>query len=369
MTDQGFVAHDHAKCVETGLAQAEKRCRENGLRLTPVRRATLETLLTAHRAMGAYEVLEVLSARGHGTQPPVAYRALDFLVLHGFVHKIQRLNAFVACTGGDPDHAPAFMICRMCDRRVRSAWRRKVRVIASRRIDRICDRTHRDRGRGRLPKMPDGDRRMSLVSVDRMTVRISGAPVLSNVDFAIDRGEIVTVVGPNGSGKSTLVKAIIGAVEPTSGTVTRAPDLKIGYVPQSLHLEPTLPMTTERFMALPVRHPRNAVQKALAQAGVPDLRRRQMSELSGGQFQRVLLARALLTQPDILILDEPTTGLDQPGSASFYRQIEAVRTGSRLCSSDGEPRTPRRDGSFGPRRMPEWACLLPWNPGSCGDGA
>lgn len=166
---------------------------------------------------------------------------------------------------------------------------------------------------------------MSLVSVERMTVRISGAPVLSNVDFAIDRGEIVTVVGPNGSGKSTLIKAIIGAVEPTSGTVTRAPDLKIGYVPQSLHLEPTLPLTTERFMALPVRHPRNAVQTALAQAGVPDLRRRQMSELSGGQFQRVLLARALLTQPDILILDEPTTGLDQPGSASFYRQIEAVR--------------------------------------------
>lgn len=116
MTDQGFVAHDHAKCVETGLAQAEKRCHENGLRLTPVRRAALEILLTTHRAMGAYEVLEALSARGHGTQPPVAYRALDFLVLHGFVHKIQRLNAFVACTGGDPNHAPAFMICRMCDR-------------------------------------------------------------------------------------------------------------------------------------------------------------------------------------------------------------------------------------------------------------
>lgn len=114
--DQGFLTHDHSHCVATALAAAEKRCSENGLRFTPVRRAALEILLTKHRAMGAYEVLEELSSRGHGTQPPVAYRALDFLVLHGLAHKIQRLNAFVACTGGALDHSPAFMICRKCDR-------------------------------------------------------------------------------------------------------------------------------------------------------------------------------------------------------------------------------------------------------------
>lgn len=98
------------------MAVAERRLAEAGARLTPVRRRTLEILLEAHRAMGAYDVLERLSADGFGHQPPVAYRALEFLVEHGLAHRIQRLNAFTACLSPDRAHAPAFLICRACQR-------------------------------------------------------------------------------------------------------------------------------------------------------------------------------------------------------------------------------------------------------------
>jgi Fur family zinc uptake transcriptional regulator len=111
----GFRRHDHARCVEAALAAAESACAENGLRLTPVRREALRILLAEHRALGAYDVLARLGAAGFGSQPPVAYRALDFLVEHGFAHRIERLSAFVACAHPGASHAPAFMICRLCD--------------------------------------------------------------------------------------------------------------------------------------------------------------------------------------------------------------------------------------------------------------
>ncbi|MEX0348933.1 MAG: transcriptional repressor [Paracoccaceae bacterium] len=111
----GFQKHDHENCVETALAAAESRCKEEGLRLTPVRRKVLEMLLQEHRALGAYAILDRLRDAGFGSQPPVAYRALDFLVQNGFVHKIERLNAFVACSHPGAAHSPAFMICRKCD--------------------------------------------------------------------------------------------------------------------------------------------------------------------------------------------------------------------------------------------------------------
>jgi zinc transport system ATP-binding protein len=166
---------------------------------------------------------------------------------------------------------------------------------------------------------------MSLVSLVGAAFRHSGSPVLTGVDFSIAAGEIVTVVGPNGSGKSTLLRGIIGALAPAEGTVTRAGGLRIGYVPQKLHIDPTLPLTVRRFLSLPRKVSDAAAEKALEQAGAGKLARRQMAGLSGGQFQRVLLARALLNDPQLLILDEATQGLDQPGSAAFYRQIEEVR--------------------------------------------
>lgn len=166
---------------------------------------------------------------------------------------------------------------------------------------------------------------MSLISVKDLSVTYGANTVLRHVSLNLDPGEIVTIVGPNGSGKTSLLRAIIGATRPSSGKITLKPGLKIGYVPQRLHIDQTLPITVERFLRLADRIPRTACKAALESAGVPDLMTRQMSQLSGGQFQRVLLARALINQPDVLLLDEATQGLDQRGSAAFYQQIETVR--------------------------------------------
>ena len=111
----GFVKHNHARCVEEALVAADTRCAEQGLNLTPVRRKVLELLLKEHRALGAYAILDLLREAGFKSQPPVAYRALDFLAENGFVHKIERLNAFVACAHPNEHHSPAFMICRVCE--------------------------------------------------------------------------------------------------------------------------------------------------------------------------------------------------------------------------------------------------------------
>jgi Fur family zinc uptake transcriptional regulator len=111
----GFCQHDHSACVSNTLAAAEARCAADGLRFTPVRRKVLEILLQEHRALGAYAILDKLREDNFGSQPPVAYRALDFLVANGLAHKIERLNAFIACAHPGHAHTPAFMICRLCD--------------------------------------------------------------------------------------------------------------------------------------------------------------------------------------------------------------------------------------------------------------
>ncbi|WP_425074058.1 Fur family transcriptional regulator [Sagittula sp. S175] len=134
MEIKGFEAHDHGTCINEGIEAAVTLCSEKGLQLTPVRRRVLEILLDRHRAMGAYEVLDVLRSEGLGSQPPVAYRALDFLVTNGFAHRIERLNAFIACAAPTEDHAPTFLICRKCSTVAETpAWRagRVLRNIAS----------------------------------------------------------------------------------------------------------------------------------------------------------------------------------------------------------------------------------------------
>ena len=108
--------HDHARCIARALARVDATCAEEGLQMTPVRRRVLQILLEQHRALGAYEILDRLRAEGLGSQPPVVYRALDFLIRAGFVHRIETLNAFVACTEGAAGHVPAFLICRQCRR-------------------------------------------------------------------------------------------------------------------------------------------------------------------------------------------------------------------------------------------------------------
>ncbi len=110
----GFHFHDHSTCIADGIAAADAHCRAAGLQFTPVRRRVLELLLEAHKAMGAYDLLDILRTEGLGSQPPIVYRALDFLVTNGFAHKIERLNAFVACSHPTDQHAPLFMFCRIC---------------------------------------------------------------------------------------------------------------------------------------------------------------------------------------------------------------------------------------------------------------
>ena len=166
---------------------------------------------------------------------------------------------------------------------------------------------------------------MKLIEIEDLVVRLGGHTALDKVDFWLDAGEIVTIVGPNGSGKTTLLRVIVGALAPTAGRVQKRDGLRIGYVPQRLHIDPSLPLSVKRFLNLPRKTEPERIAAALAQAGAGPLADRQMTSLSGGQFQRVLLARALVTTPDLLILDEATQGLDQPGTSEFYRQIETVR--------------------------------------------
>ena len=164
-----------------------------------------------------------------------------------------------------------------------------------------------------------------LIKCTGLSVDFGERRILSNIDLEIAPREIVSVIGPNGSGKTTLIKTLIGAVSPSAGKLHKKPDLRIGYVPQKLHIDETLPMTVRRFMNLPRKSSSDQVAKALAAASVNRLDQQQIMDLSGGQFQRVLLARALLGRPELLLLDEPTQGLDYRGSADFYRQIADLR--------------------------------------------
>ncbi|MBZ9558453.1 MULTISPECIES: metal ABC transporter ATP-binding protein [Modicisalibacter] len=166
---------------------------------------------------------------------------------------------------------------------------------------------------------------MALLTLEHCDIRLGGHRVLEAIDLTLERGEIVAVIGPNGSGKSTLLKSILGSLTPSRGRIHKPPGLRIGYVPQRLSLDATLPMTVSRFLQLPGQRASPRIGETLAQAGAEGLERSQMSELSGGQLQRVLLARALLKSPDLLLLDEATQGLDHRGIADFYRRLEPIR--------------------------------------------
>lgn len=163
-----------------------------------------------------------------------------------------------------------------------------------------------------------------LIEARGLGLRLGGRSILRDVDLRLVAGEIVTIVGPNGSGKSMLLRLLIGALKPTLGRVARAHDLRLGYVPQRLAVDPTLPITLARFLALSGA-PVKAAEAAMMRTGIAGLGVRQMAALSGGEFQRALLAQALLRAPNLLVLDEAAQGLDQPGVAGFYGLIDELR--------------------------------------------
>lgn len=156
-----------------------------------------------------------------------------------------------------------------------------------------------------------------LLTLHGATVAYGGRVVLRGVDLAVDAGEIVTLVGPNGSGKSTLLRAIGGVVPLCGGRIVRAPWLRLGYVPQKLSITDTMPMTVSRFMGLARNASRAERDAAIERVGIAALREEPVTSLSGGQLQRVLLAHAIAGKPQLLLLDEPTQGLDPPGRMPF----------------------------------------------------
>ena len=164
-----------------------------------------------------------------------------------------------------------------------------------------------------------------LIEARGVSVRFGRKRVLDTVSLSVRAGEILTLVGLNGAGKSTLVRTILGIVEPDGGKVVRSPGLRIGYSPQHMPRDPILPLTVQRFLTLGARASREALDAVLAEVGAGSILRYPLSEISGGEMQRVLLARALLRKPQLLVLDEPLSGVDVAGQGELYRLIARIR--------------------------------------------
>ncbi|MBX4866999.1 ATP-binding cassette domain-containing protein [Rhizobium bangladeshense] len=167
-----------------------------------------------------------------------------------------------------------------------------------------------------------------LVSLENVGVLRDGRWLVRGVDFSVSRGEIVTLIGPNGSGKSTSAKTAIGVLRPDEGRVERKAGLKVGYVPQKLAIDWTLPLSVRRLMTLTGPLPERDMQAALEAAGIAHMIGAEVQHLSGGEFQRALMARAIARKPDLLVLDEPVQGVDFSGEIALYDLIKSIRNAS-----------------------------------------
>ena len=166
----------------------------------------------------------------------------------------------------------------------------------------------------------------ALISARNLMLARGGRTILADIDIDISPREIVTVIGPNGAGKTTLVRALLGLEPLDGGSIRRKPGLVTGYAPQRFDVDRAIPLTVSRFVALGRRGNPDALARVLQDVGAGALAERQLAELSGGELQRVVLARALVRSPDLLVLDEPVRGVDYAGEAELYTLIGRLRT-------------------------------------------
>lgn len=165
----------------------------------------------------------------------------------------------------------------------------------------------------------------ALVEVSGASVEFAGRLVLEAVDLTVRPGKIVTLIGPNGSGKTTLARLALGLLKPTRGSVRRRRGVRIGYVPQTIHIDETMPLTVRRFLALSGRPTTAEITEALDAVHAAHILASPIQSISGGEMKRALLARALLRRPDLLVLDEPSAGVDVTGQAELFELIDSIR--------------------------------------------
>lgn len=165
----------------------------------------------------------------------------------------------------------------------------------------------------------------NLLEISDINLVIGQRQILHQVGLQLAPDEILTIIGPNGAGKTTLVRIALGLLQPTSGQVLRRPDISIGYMPQRLHLDPTFPLTVKRFLSMVGKQHRGKILPLLQEVGAAHVLESPMQGLSGGELQRVILARALMRDPDLLVLDEPVQGVDVHGQLELYQLITRIR--------------------------------------------
>jgi len=170
---------------------------------------------------------------------------------------------------------------------------------------------------------------MTLITAQGVGVIRNGRHLVKDADLTLEAGKIVTLIGPNGAGKTTLIRSVLGLIKIDEGKIERAPDLRIGYMPQKLQLDASLPLNVDRFLLLGGQ-PRTSLEEIRELTGIQRLGKTPMQLLSGGETQRVLLARALLRDPQLLVLDEPVQGVDVSGQSALYALINDIRK-ARNC--------------------------------------
>ena len=169
------------------------------------------------------------------------------------------------------------------------------------------------------------NKKQILLQTQNLSLLVGERKLLSNISLTVSKGEIVTVIGPNGAGKTTLLRVLLGLIPANSGSIFKKPKLRIGYLPQKVSVDPILPLSVSRIMNLTENFSSLQIENALEETGVDSLKNKPVFQLSGGEFQRVMLARALLRSPELLVLDEPVQGVDYMGESELYNLIGKLR--------------------------------------------